>query len=342
MASVTCCLGPDCAGTVLSGRLAAARSRLDVAVYELGPYYLPPLLAARSHGAAVRVLLDHHPGANSGALPLLARAGIGCRLLGSSKPGDEAHWKLLQIDGTVAVGTGNLLKRDAPRDPDGRLPPEGAAAMPGTREWWALVDGCPGLVTQARGLFEVAWSSAGPAPPTWPELAPPEIPPIGVPRPQVGPLRADIDDNRLRLVAGGTAVADLLLDRVAAARGRVLVTVPYVHPGAPAVVPLLAALEQAAGRGIDTRLLLGRAPGADVAAVGRLRLDIRVMDPARCTTGHAKGAVIDETVLVASANWSGGGLGGNREVALEVDAPLVADYFAAALERDWGDSRPLG
>src|SRR5205807_10575537 len=90
VASVTCCLGPDCAGTVLSGRLAAARSRLDVAVYELGPYYLPPLLAARSHGVPVRVLLDHHPGANSGALPLLARAGIGCRLLGSSKPGDEA------------------------------------------------------------------------------------------------------------------------------------------------------------------------------------------------------------------------------------------------------------
>ena len=215
--------------------------------------------------------------------------------------------------------------------------------MPGTREWWALVDGCPGLVTQARGLFEVAWSSAGPAPPTWPELAPPEIPPIGVPRPQVGPLRVDIDDNRLRLVAGGRAVADLLLDRVAAAGERVLITVPYVHGGAPAVVPLLAALEHAAGRGTDTRLLLGRPPDAAAgAALGRLRLDIRVMDPARCTTGHAKGAVIDATVLVASANWSGGGLGGNRELALEVDAPLAADYFAAALERDWADSRPLG
>jgi phosphatidylserine/phosphatidylglycerophosphate/cardiolipin synthase-like enzyme len=66
------------------------------------------------------------------------------------------------------------------------------------------------------------------------------------------------------------------------------------------------------------------------------------MDPARSTTGHAKGMVIDQAVVVTSANWSGAGLGGNREVALEIDAPPAAGYFAAALERDWAGSRPLG
>ena len=79
---------------------------------------------------------------------------------------------------------------------------------------------------------------------------------------------------------------------------RALVTVPYVHPHVIAVAGLLRALAAAAGRGADARLLLGGVPDpADLAAVRGLGLAARVMDPARSTTGHAKGAVLDGAAI---------------------------------------------
>jgi phosphatidylserine/phosphatidylglycerophosphate/cardiolipin synthase-like enzyme len=127
--------------------------------------------------------------------------------------------------------------------------------------------------------------------------------------------------------------------RLREVRRRALVTVPYVHPHVPAVATLLGGLAAAAGRGCDARLLLGALPEpADLAALTRLGLAVRVMDPARSTTGHAKGAVLDGAVIAGSANWSGAGLGANLEAALAVDAPAAAGYYAAAFDRDWAAS----
>jgi phosphatidylserine/phosphatidylglycerophosphate/cardiolipin synthase-like enzyme len=91
------------------------------------------------------------------------------------------------------------------------------------------------------------------------------------------------------------------------------------------------------------RLLLGAAPDLrDAAALAAMRgLHVRVMDPARCTTGHAKGVVADSAALVTSANWSAAGLGGNRESALVLEDARAADWFAAAVERDWLLARGL-
>jgi phosphatidylserine/phosphatidylglycerophosphate/cardiolipin synthase-like enzyme len=59
------------------------------------------------------------------------------------------------------------------------------------------------------------------------------------------------------------------------------------------------------------------------------------MDPARSTSGHAKGAVVDGSALVSSANWSSAGLGANWEAALHIEHPGAAAYYAGAWRRDW-------
>ncbi len=326
-------LGPDAVGAVLIGLIAGAAERLDAAVYEVGPSYAAQLARSARRGVAVRLLLDAHAGANSTTVRLLHGTGVDCRLLGGH-PGVEAHWKLLIADSrTLAVGSGNLLHRDAPQPGEA-----------GTREWWAAVRGASALLGAARRAFDEAWSAAEPPPLAWRRAVAvaPAVPPVGVPKPAVPPLELDIPAGALHLAVGGEAVAAMLAERIAAARRRVLALVPYAHARVSSVGVLLDALDAARDRGADVRLPLGTLPDPhDGAALRLRRFATRVMDPARCTTGHAKGLVADGAAIAGSANWSGAGLGGNREAALLLDDARAADWFAAALLRDWELSSPL-
>ncbi|HXA29647.1 MAG TPA: phospholipase D-like domain-containing protein [Candidatus Angelobacter sp.] len=327
-------LGPDAAGSVLADLIAAATARIDAAVYEVGPSYAALLGRAARRGVAVRLLLDAHAGANTTSVRLLQGIDAHCRVIGGH-PGVEAHWKLLLVDGaTVALGSGNLIHRDAP-----------APGLPGTREWWATVSDASALVAAARHALDAAWREAAEPPLAWRRAVAVAFaaPPVGVPRPEVPPLSLEVPEASLRLCVGGAAVAAELAARIGTARDRVLVTVPYVHTHVAAVASLLDALQAARARGAEVRLLLGTVPEPrDAEALRSVpTIEVRVMDPLRCTTGHAKGLVADGAAVVGSANWSGTGLGSNREAALTVDDPHAADWFAAALDRDWQVSRPL-
>jgi phosphatidylserine/phosphatidylglycerophosphate/cardiolipin synthase-like enzyme len=171
---------------------------------------------------------------------------------------------------------------------------------------------------------------------------------VGTPRPAVPSRTLDVEEEHLRLVTGGEEVSALELRLLGAARKRALVIVPYVHTRVAVVAELLAALVAARGRGAEVRLLLGGVPDpADAAGLraGALQSNgescVRVMDPGRTTTGHAKGLIADGTAVVTSANWSGAGLGGNHEAALAIEDARAADWFAASLERDWDQARPV-
>ncbi len=333
VAQCTLALGPDTAGALLRELVERATAQLDVAVYEVGPAYAPLLARAAERGVAVRLLLDAHAGANATTAAIVAGSGVHCRVIGGH-PGAEAHWKLIVADATVATGTGNLLRRDAP--------PPGQA---GTREWWASASGAPHLHASARAAFDSAWREASPPPVAWRHAVapPPAIPPVGVPPDLVPSLHLDVPAACLGLAVGGASVHALLASRVASARARALAIVPYVHTHVGEVRAVLDAMAAAAARGADARVLLGTSPEPrDAAALAAAGIAVRVMDPLRCTTGHAKGLVADGAALVCSANWSGAGLGGNRESALILDDARAADWFAAALERDWELSTPLG
>jgi phosphatidylserine/phosphatidylglycerophosphate/cardiolipin synthase-like enzyme len=343
--ALTCALGPDSAGTLLHRFLGSATARLDVAVYEAGPAYAWAFPRAVERGVKVRLLLDGHGGANRGCLEELRAAAargtvVPCRLR-RQEGARDAHWKLLVADSDrVAVGTGNLIERDAPADRQGRLPPD-APPQAGTREWWAFVEGASTLASMARSRIGAVWREATPPPPLWAVEPAAEVPPVGAPRPSVPPLVVDVGPRRLHLAVEAWAVRlaiEALLDK---AGKRCLVVVPYMHTWAHEVRPLLERLADARRNGLDVRVLLGAEPaGGDAATLRERHVPARVMDPARCTTGHAKGLVVDSSALVTSANWSAAGLGTAIECGLRIDHPAAADYFGDAFERDWEVSDP--
>jgi phosphatidylserine/phosphatidylglycerophosphate/cardiolipin synthase-like enzyme len=335
MALLTCALGPDAAGTMIARQLRNSKRSIDAAVYEVGPSYRWELVRAARRGVRVRLVLDAHSSdGNAATARQLIAAGGACRVAGTGT--HRAHGKLLISDGrTVAVGTGNLIWRDAPHDRHLRYPPA-SAPLAGTREWWAMTSRSRGVSRPARAAFDAHWATARRPPAGWATAPETPAPSVGTPMPQVAPSAACVRSRRLHLLVGGEAVASTLRSLVGTSQRRVLVTVPYAHPGAPAVGDLLNLMALATTRGVACALLLGEVP--DRADAGRLRafpFPIRRMDPARSTSGHGKGMVTDGAALVSSANWSSAGLGGNWEVGLRIDHRATASYYAAAFRRDW-------
>ncbi|MFZ2034776.1 MAG: phospholipase D-like domain-containing protein [Candidatus Dormiibacterota bacterium] len=314
--------------------LRKARRSVDAAVYEVGPSYRWALIRAAERGLRVRLVLDAHVSdGNAATARALIDAGGECRVAGVGA--DAAHGKLLIVDGTVAVGSGNLLWRDAPRNPHLRLPPAGPP-LAGTREWWVAAARTRRLHRSADEAFESHWTSATAPPAGWADAAGGAAPAVGIPMPQVAPKRLCAPSGRLALVIGGAALGETLGDLVSTARRRVLVTVPYAHPRALPVREVLDLMAAASSRRVACGLLLGAVPDPkDVELLAALRFQVRRMDPARSTSGHAKGVVADGAVLVSSANWSTAGLGGNWEAGLRIDHPGAAAYYAAAWRRDW-------
>lgn len=308
--------------------------RIDAAMYEVGPSYRWELTRAARRGVRIRLVLDAHASdGNAATARELIAAGSECRVAGGQ--GHAAHGKLLLVDGTVAVGTGNLIWRDAPRDRHLRLPPA-AVPLAGTREWWATASGSGTIGRDARRAFDAHWATARRPPDDWSNRAVASVPVVGTPIPQVAPFITSLTARRLRLISGGTAVGAALRALLSTAGRLALVTVPYVRPLEQPVQHLLDLMVAASARGVDCALLLGAVPrGPDARALACLPFEVRRMDPARSTSGHAKGAVVDGSALVSSANWSSAGLGANWEAALHIEHPGAAAYYAGAWRRDW-------
>ena len=338
-------VGPDCLGPGLHELLRAADGRIDAAVYEVGPSYARLLAEAAARGASVRLLADDHAGPLTGALARLHTEPHGrdvdvrvCR----GRAGGRAHWKVVvagRADPVVAVGTGNLDLRDAP------LHAEGERAR-GTREVWVVVAGHAELAARALAAIEAEWGDARPAPAVGPLVPRRPTPPVADPGTHLPALSITVPTDAVALVLGpAPGAARLLADRLATARRRALVCMPYVHPTVVEARSLLGAMAAAGARGADARLLLGADPSADAAAAGVRRLGelgvrARVMDPTRTTTGHAKVVVVDDALVCGSANWSRGGLRANLEAEIAVDDVRAADWVAGVVDHDWRASGP--
>lgn len=341
MSELTCALGPDSAGTLLTGLIRQARWSIDVAMYEVGPSYAWALAAAAKRGVRVRLLLDAHAyDGNASTARTVAGAGGACRVLGHGAA--AAHWKLLHADGTrTAAGSGNLVWRDAPRDARGRLPPA-APPLAGTREWWAFTDD-DRVSLRLQTAFAAAWNGARQPPRSWAEAPGAPYGAVGEPSPQVPPLEESIGSRCPRLLIGGIAVGGALRGLVERTRFRALIVAPYVHAHAAGVRSLLRDVAAAQARGVDARILLGARPEhRDAAQLARLGIRARWMRAPVSTRGHAKGVVADSSVVVSSANWSSAGLGRNWESALLIRNPGAAGYFADAWHRDWASAAELG
>jgi len=112
--------------------------------------------------------------------------------------------------------------------------------------------------------------------------------------------------------------------------------------------PFVRAILRAARRGVTVRLLLGsstyvRAENRKTAdwlneraSAEGLPLEARLATPrSRFGKIHAKGFVIDGTVVLGSINWTNQSVRGNREIALRIEDEAVAEYYTRVFRTDW-------
>jgi phosphatidylserine/phosphatidylglycerophosphate/cardiolipin synthase-like enzyme len=112
--------------------------------------------------------------------------------------------------------------------------------------------------------------------------------------------------------------------------------------------PFVRAILRAARRGVTVRLLLGssryvRAENRKTvdwlnerAEAEGLPLEARLATPrSRFGKIHAKGFVIDETVVLGSVNWTNQSTRGNREIALYIEDEAIAAYYTRVFRADW-------
>ncbi|HEY6468195.1 MAG TPA: phosphatidylserine/phosphatidylglycerophosphate/cardiolipin synthase family protein [Candidatus Dormibacteraeota bacterium] len=105
---------------------------------------------------------------------------------------------------------------------------------------------------------------------------------------------------------------------------------------------IVHALEAAAARGVDVRILLDPSQPSSAPSYAALLgagVDVRWYR-SRGELLHAKAIVADATaVLFGSANWSGGGFARNHELDVELPrAPAVAAGMLAQMDVDWAAS----
>jgi phosphatidylserine/phosphatidylglycerophosphate/cardiolipin synthase-like enzyme len=117
--------------------------------------------------------------------------------------------------------------------------------------------------------------------------------------------------------------------------------------------PVLGALEEAAARGVDVRVLLEQHPYGDESTSPRLTLErlaaagiqARANDPAYTYT-HEKAMVIDgATAYIMTGNLTRSGLGGssvaaNREYGIIDSVPADVAAVAAIFQADWDRATP--
>ena len=122
---------------------------------------------------------------------------------------------------------------------------------------------------------------------------------------------------------------------------------------------LVAATVKAARRGVEVRILLSSAwyvEAENRRVVNRLNhigereglsLTARLASPQGYGKIHAKGVVVDETVILGSMNWNDNSARENREVLLALSGAAVSGYYRDVFDRDWrasggGGERPVG
>ncbi|MGE3847093.1 MAG: cardiolipin synthase [Gammaproteobacteria bacterium] len=305
------------------------------------------LLAEKSRqGVEVRLLYDGLGSwdADPALFDQLRDAGVAVQAyrplsldaVGSVLNGDmnqRDHRKLLVVDGRIAfVGGINI---SGTYNSGSSLSP---GAEPGLSDGWrdtqVRIEGP--AAQQFQALFFATWAAAGGAP------APPAaefFPPIA---PRGTALVAAVASEPG--ASTEAAIHRCYLAAIEGARRRLWITQAYFAPDRA----LRRALREAAGRGVDVRVLL---PGfSDSRMVlnasraiyaGLLARGVRIFEFDQAFV-HAKTAVVDDSVsLVGSANMDFRSLLDNNEVtALIVDAS-TAQRMAALFERDQARAKEI-
>jgi phosphatidylserine/phosphatidylglycerophosphate/cardiolipin synthase-like enzyme len=323
--------------------LAYAQSSVRLAIYEISDQYVVgALLNCSTRGVDVRLLVEAEPvGGRSkgenGALDALLSSGAGVYLIKSYhgyKRFAYLHCKYLVVDERrLLVMSENLL----------------ASSLDGNRGWGVVVES-----NELGKFFAEMFDSDA-------LLKRPDIQQYQLTGNSFTPLYNESEFNlqgMFKARAYVTAVISpewslpSLLSSISEATNRILVEQLYFEEKLLRDL-LLPALTEAAGRGVEVRVLLDdewynqMGTRNNTLAVelieqegDRLGIPLHarlVSSYQKFQTLHNKGMVIDDTALVSSINWNMAALLENRECGLLVESDVVADFFAQAFESDWKD-----
>jgi phosphatidylserine/phosphatidylglycerophosphate/cardiolipin synthase-like enzyme len=327
---------PDAPGVPMDV-LASADDRLLLAGYTLtSERVVAELVAAHERGVDVRVLLDAGPvgGISTRQARLLDRlvaAGIAVRVHGGPRARyDFHHAKYAVADDRAVVLTENWK-------------PAGTGGH-GSRGWGVALDD-PAFATDLAAVFASDFDAHDAV--TWRRYRQGETFEPATPTTATYPSAFDpatVPVDRVELLVAPDNAEGRLLELLRSAENRV--RVQQVAIGGPDD-PFLRAAIAAARRGVDVDVLLSGAwyvREDNRALVDRLNslaereglpLDAAVVDPdGRFEKVHAKGVVVDDSVVVGSLNWNTHAARENREVLVVLHGDEAADYYARVVASD--------
>ena len=325
--------------------IRAATGSIRLAGYTFASERVADALArAVDRGVDVRVLVDDAPvgGVTPRQVRVLDRlvdAGVHVRVLGGERARYEyQHAKYLVADETAMVLTENWK-------------PSGAGGH--ANRGWGVVLRDPGTATALQRLFDADWTA--PDARNWTTVTVDEsadpVPAANGTYPARVPSR-NLTVDSVTVVTAPDNAERTLVDALRNATDRILV----LQMTAARDGVLLRETIAAARRGVDVRVLLssawyareenGRVVDALNALADResLPLTAKLVEPeGRFRKVHAKGVVVDDTVVVGSVNWNDHSLRENREVAVVLHGDGAANYYADAFDRDWqgGERTPV-
>jgi cardiolipin synthase len=355
-ATVTAFVSPDSSFGVLEKAVGEARREILVNAYEIShPGIGDLLIAARSRGVAVQVLLEGGPVGGisreeDAVCAALNRSGIPLLHM-ETTPAAHAryrynHAKYLVIDGeALLISTENFGVHG--------FPPTGSR---GNRGWGAFIED-PGVAGYFREVFsadirggDVIPYTPAPGNPSFSSPLPyqPGFPPLQATEVTVTPILAP--DTSAEVIS--------LLSR---AEHRIDIEQASIRNTSRWVLdPFLSAAVNASRRGVAVRVLLdgsryndeGPADNDEMADLVNalslreaLPIAARIMDPGAGNLDaiHTKGIIVDgEIVLISSINWNGNSPNFNREAGVILESPAIGGYYSSVFDEDWNLAGVMG
>ncbi|MBN1109336.1 MAG: lamin tail domain-containing protein [Methanomassiliicoccales archaeon] len=222
----------------------------------------------------------------------------------------------------------------------------------GTNRGWAVLMISEEMAAGALSLFQRDWAGQGvdvfplELSVAYKEGAPGRLP-NALPDPPLLQVRASAS-----LASSPGGIEDLIVEALDGACHRVLVQQMSIEEDWLDGNRIMDALLGAAERGVRVRVLLDAGTGTEASnrrvadALSSLAASNGLDLEARLAQGpfdrlHNKGLIVDGTVLVGSANWVDGSMRHNRELAVLLRSPDLAETFAQWFMDDWnGDHLP--
>lgn len=343
-AEVVPVLYPDHGLEALTNEIDLSRESVRLCTYLMENWTLARHLASASlRGVDVTVLLEGQPvggvSQNGAAIAYyLQEAGAEVWVMRSSssfRRYDYLHAKYAVFDGErVMVCSENMAD----------------SSFSSNRGWGAVVRSRQ-LSSFAADLFDRDLAGKGA------DVFPLEL---SIPQAQGGPGRLMSFHSPMAVHQAQTALFsspygyhDMLIPLLETARDRVLVQQMRIQEDW-LEGDVLSSLFRAAERGVQVLVMLDSGLGTaeenrrtaaalnQLAASSSWDLECRLMNESLCIERlHNKGVVVDDTVLVGSANWVDNSMEENRELMLAIRSEEVASIYSSWFQDDWsGDALP--